>query len=193
VPNPGLVIENPLTGETIRFLRTFAEPSGHALRERTVRPGFPHESRPHAHATLVERFEVLEGSAAYRLGGEERSLNAGERIELPPNIPHLHPWNTGSGILRLRQEVQLDGGDREGASAVEDYLVTTFGLAREGRTAADGRPPLLQVAVSLRAAYPHVYLAGIPRPIQRALILLLAPIGRLAGFRSRYPRFEAGA
>lgn len=187
MPRPGEVIENPRTGETIRFLRTFAGGGESALRERTVLPGHPHETRPHVHATLTETFRVIQGEARYRLGGAQHPLRAGETVEMPPGIPHVHPWNVGSGVLRVTQEVRLTGGDLRGAAAVEDYLVTTFALARQGRTAADGRPPLLQVAVSLRAAYPHVYLAGIPRPVQRVLLALLAPIGRLAGYRVRDP------
>jgi quercetin dioxygenase-like cupin family protein len=183
VPRPGEVIDNPLTGETIRFVRTFAEGGDTAMRERTVLPGYPHERRAHAHATLTETFRVLEGEGRYRLGGSERSLAAGDSVEMPSGVPHVHPWNTGTGVLRMTQEVRLAGGDQDGAAAVEDYLVATFALAREGRTSADGRPPLLQVAVSLRAAYPHVYLAGIPRPAQRVLFALLAPIGRAAGYR----------
>lgn len=185
MPRPGDVIDNPLTGESIRFVRTFAEGGETALRERTVAPGFPHESRAHAHATLTETFRVLEGEARYRLGETEGTLAAGESIEMPRGVPHVHPWNAGSGVLRVTQEVRLHGDDVAGASAVEDYLVATFALAREGRTSADGRPPLLQVAVSLHAAYPHVYLAGIPRPLQRILFALLGPVGRAAGYRAR--------
>ena len=184
MPLPGQVIENPLTGETIRFERTFAEGGDSALRERTVRPGFPHEARAHAHTTLTEIFRLLEGEARYRLGDAERPLSAGESVEMPPGVPHVHPWNTGPGVLRMTQEVRLHGGDVAGAAAVEDYLVTTFALARAGRTSPDGRPPLLQVAVSLNAAYPHVYLAGIPRWVQRILFAALAPIGRAAGYRA---------
>jgi mannose-6-phosphate isomerase-like protein (cupin superfamily) len=190
MPHPGQTIDNPITGESIRFVRTFAEGRGPAVRERTVLPGRPHERRPHAHATLTEIFEVLEGEARYRLGDEERALVAGERVEMPPNVPHVHPWNVGSGPLRVRQAVHLQGNDLAGAAAVEDYLVTTFGLAREGRTAADGRAPLLQVAVSLHAAYPHVYLAGVPGSVQRTLFAILAPIGRAAGYRAKYARFD---
>jgi mannose-6-phosphate isomerase-like protein (cupin superfamily) len=190
MPRPGLTIQNPLTGETIRFARTFAEGGDRAERERTVLPGYPHEPRPHAHATLTERFTLHEGAARYRLGGTEGELRPGQSVEMPPRIPHVHPWNVGSTPLRMTQEVMLEGGDTVGASAVEDYLVTTFGLAREGRTGADGRPPLLQVAVSLHAAPPPRYLAGLPIPLQRVLFGLLAPVGRLLGYRARYERFE---
>jgi mannose-6-phosphate isomerase-like protein (cupin superfamily) len=190
MPQSGDVIENPVLGERVTFLQTILEcGDGPAVRIRTIEPHRPHDDRPHAHATFTEVFEVLEGRARYRLGDQTGELGRGETISMPPHVAHVHPWNVGESNLRVRQEVHLHTNDRAGAAAVEDYLVTTFGLAREGRVLPDGRPAFLQTVVSLHAALPHVYAAGIPLAVQRILFGVLAPVARLAGYRPRYARF----
>ena len=51
----------------------------------------------HLHRRWTETFEILQGSAACRRGAEERRLAAGESIVMPPNVPHVHPWNVDQG------------------------------------------------------------------------------------------------
>jgi mannose-6-phosphate isomerase-like protein (cupin superfamily) len=188
----GQTIENPYFGEKITFIETIAGTNGkRGIRERVILPNHPREQRAHLHDTLTETFEILEGTARYRLGNDEHPLGAGETIEMPPKIPHIHPWNIGNTVLRVRQTVTVHTSDIQGVVAVEDYLVTTFGLARDGKLKPDGTPPFLQVAVSFRAMIPHAYLAGIPLGVQKVLFGLLAPIGEMQGYRVRYDKYEA--
>src|SRR5258708_40361968 len=45
--------------------------------------GAPAASPAHVHKTWVETFEILEGTSAYVLGGEQRTLRKGENVCMP--------------------------------------------------------------------------------------------------------------
>ena len=58
----GDVIENPVTGETVRFLQTAAETDGELVEiEVTIQPDGA-VAAAHAHPYQSERFEVIEGT-----------------------------------------------------------------------------------------------------------------------------------
>ena len=72
----GDVIENPMTGERLRFLETSSETNGESVRvECTVQPnGFV--AAAHLHPKQTEHFEIESGVVAFKLDGKFR--NAGE-------------------------------------------------------------------------------------------------------------------
>jgi quercetin dioxygenase-like cupin family protein len=74
----GDTIENPITGERVRFLKTSAETGGElVLIDTTVAPnGFV--AAEHVHPYQSERFEVLTGEVEFRLEGEHVIARAGE-------------------------------------------------------------------------------------------------------------------
>ena len=66
----GQTIENPVTGETITFLRTAAETDGELVEiEVTVQPDGA-VAAAHVHPYQSERFEILEGTLEFRNGRE---------------------------------------------------------------------------------------------------------------------------
>ena len=65
--------------------------------------GAPAANPAHVHETWVETFEILEGTAACLLGGEQRTLRKGESVLMPARVPHVHPWNTGADKMVYRQ------------------------------------------------------------------------------------------
>jgi hypothetical protein len=71
------------------------------------------------------------------------------------------------------------------ALSTEDLFAATWGLARAGRTDAQGRPNLLQAAVLLQAYAREFRLLRPPRWVQVPVFALLGAIGRLAGYRAR--------
>jgi quercetin dioxygenase-like cupin family protein len=91
------MIENPRTGERIEFaVRT---PELLVIDTVWTRPG--HRAVAHRHPEMEERFEVMEGRAAFRIAGEESIAAAGEVVVVSPGIPHL-AWNPTNGPVRLR-------------------------------------------------------------------------------------------
>src|SRR5688572_2917802 len=91
------MIENPRTGEQIVFeVRT---PELLVMRSTWTRPG--RRAAAHVHPEMEERYDVLEGTAAFRIGAVERTAIAGETVVVPPGTPHL-AWNPTDGVVRLR-------------------------------------------------------------------------------------------
>jgi mannose-6-phosphate isomerase-like protein (cupin superfamily) len=68
-----------------------------------TRPG--HRAGEHVHPGMEERWEVVAGRAAFRIGDDERELGPGETVVAPPGTPHL-AWNPTGGEVRLRIEMR---------------------------------------------------------------------------------------
>lgn len=84
---------------------------------------------------------------------------AHQSLVVPKNTPHTW-WNEGADEARVLVEVRP-------ALNTETLTETICGLARDGKTNQEDVPGLLQMA----------------------LYALLAPIGGLLGYKSRYPRY----
>jgi hypothetical protein len=85
------------------------------------------------------------------------------------------------------EQVRIRGQIRP-ALRTENFFETFFGLGRDGKTNRKGLPNLLQLAVLAREYEDEMRLAKPPFAIQRMLFAPLAIVGRIFGYRSRYPR-----
>jgi quercetin dioxygenase-like cupin family protein len=90
-------IVNPATGEEITFLAE--SPELLVMESAWTRPG--HRATEHVHPGMEERWVVLEGAAAFRIGGEEVRAGPGDEVVAPAGVPHL-AWNPTDGPVRLR-------------------------------------------------------------------------------------------
>lgn len=72
------------------------------------------------------------------------------------------------------------------AGNFEMFLETTAGLAAVGKVNAAGVPNLLQTAVILQEYWNVFRLVGPPQWIQKPLFAVLAPVGRMLGYRPYY-------
>jgi hypothetical protein len=72
---------------------------------------------------------------------------------------------------------------------------TAWGLARDGKATKAGLPKNpLQLVVFANEHKDEVFLTRPPIPVQKALFAilgLLAPVGRLLGYRATYPQYSA--
>lgn len=95
------MIENERTGEQVEFLVETAE----LLRMDVTwtRPG--HRAVRHAHPGMEERWEVLEGRAAFDIDGVLVDAGVGTTVVAPPGRPHL-AWNPTDRPVRLRIEMR---------------------------------------------------------------------------------------
>ena len=114
----GETVENPATGERITFVRTAADTGGELLVMDDVwtRPG--HRAAGHVHPEIEERWEVVSGRAAFRIGEEELEAGPGETVVAPPGVRHI-AWNPTDGEVRLRIEMRP-------ALRWEDFVVRLF-------------------------------------------------------------------
>lgn len=176
--------ENRITGEHVLLLRGDEDGRGQSfLVLLTVSPDGAVVGE-HVHPRVRESFRVISGEIAMKLDGQERRLVAGEEARAEPGVAHAW-WNTGSEPARVLLEI--DPPDMR----FQMMIATLFGLANAGRTNARGMPGPLQLSLIGREFDDVIRFTSPPRPIQRFVTALLAPLGRARGYRAVYPEFLA--
>ena len=177
----GDVFENPVTGE-FGYVRVGTEETGGKLMvsDLRVRPGGA-VLGAHLHPTIDEKFTVVKGKIGYMLGEKKGVLQAGESAELPMGIPHDW-WNAGDEEARVIVEIRP-------ADRFEQMALTMFGLAHEGKTNSKGVPNPLQLAVISQEFADVVQFMSPPPVVQRILFAVLAPLGKLLGYKAIYPHY----
>jgi quercetin dioxygenase-like cupin family protein len=170
----GETFENPRTGGRLTVTRREDDllEVERLYKPRTGKAG------PHVHLDFVQSFEVLDGTASVSLDGDERKLAAGQTLEVPKGVKHVDAWNAEDGDLRVRLRftpVPL---------FVETYTERAGDLIRRDALNKRQEVPMLQLFVVLHATKGQSFGAGPPIAMQRALLPLLAAIGRLRGFRA---------
>jgi quercetin dioxygenase-like cupin family protein len=186
VAKAGDVIENPITGERITFLKTTRETNGELLRfEYVLPPGFTIPQHVHPHQE--ERHEVLSGTLRGRVGGQERDYAEGERVVGPAGVPHAWQNPSSDEELRFVSEIRPP-------LVFETILETYCGLARDGKTTKQSIPKNpLQLAVLVDETRGMFYSSRAPVDVQEAFLALfsvLASVGRMLGYKARYPEYS---
>lgn len=168
------VIENPLTGERLRFLR---RSEGTVWVELT----FPAGGVPvpeHRHPGW-ERFEVREGVLDLTVAGEVHRLYPGEEHTVTTEFHY--PANTGD----LDAVVVVSASPGEPA---ERGLRGAFGMARDGLIDADGRPRDI-LAMALLTEGGRYQPAGMPRALWVPLMTVLGWVAAVVGKRRLLERY----
>jgi mannose-6-phosphate isomerase-like protein (cupin superfamily) len=166
----GQTISNPQTGEQITFRRTGADTNGElAELQLRVEPGGA-AAAAHVHPKQVERFDVHSGWLRITIGDDEISVGPGETATVPPGTPHV--WHA-AGAEELRMTVTF-----EPALTAERFFEQFFALANAGKTKRNGTMSVLRGAVVLDDNPDFIYVPKLPVALQKALVRLLAPVGR---------------
>jgi GNAT superfamily N-acetyltransferase/mannose-6-phosphate isomerase-like protein (cupin superfamily) len=177
----GALYENPVTGERGVVRVAPQEANGHLLVvDLYLRPGGA-VAGEHVHPVLTETFTVVRGRLAVRHGGRELQADPGTRVEVRPGVAHDF-WNASAEEVRLLVEVRP--GER-----LEQLIRQLFLTAQDGRSDARGRPRPLHAALLAREFGDTIRFTSPPRPVQRALSGLLAPVARAAGRRALDPDY----
>jgi quercetin dioxygenase-like cupin family protein len=183
----GETIENPLTGERMTFLKTTADTSGRSFEfEFVAPPGWAVSEHIHPHQH--ERTQMVSGVLSGRVAGEEFRLVSGEVRVVPSSV--VHAWRNPSDQEEARFSVEFSP-----ALKMESGFETAWALARDGKATKAGLPKNpLQLVVFANEHKDEVFLTRPPIPVQKALFAvlgLLAPVGRLLGYRATYSRYGA--
>ncbi len=172
------VLENPVTGETMRVLESTDETFviEYALK--------PHGEIPleHFHPNIEQEIAVTSGEMHVTVNGEHKVIKAGESFAAPPSALHFQ-WNPHD-VETVATETYRPAGRNH------DFFRTLFGLARDGHTDAHGMPSLL-----VRAAIFSEFSDTI-RPAAfgvRCVIALLAPLSRVLGYGRLISRYREPA
>ena len=178
----GDILENPVTGERMKFLKTAADTSGEAVVvELELAPtGFV--AMPHVHPLQSERFEIVEGTVAFKLGRETIVAEVGDVVTVEPGTPHKF-WNESGEPARFVTVVRP-------ALRFEELIETMYSLAADGKTSKKGMPNPLRLAVIARHHFDDVRLPVVPQSLQRAALALGAPVGRLVGYEASYAPYS---
>lgn len=179
----GDVIVSSVSGERTIFRQTAKDTQGTLLQFDTFMAIGGQGPVEHVHVRQEERFDVIAGTMGVSLNGQERLLRPGEFVVIPPGAPHRW-WNGGAEELQVRTELRP-------ALNAERFYETIYGLARDGKTDAFGRPAFLQIV-----AMGPVYELFLPKPpilLQRLLFAIVGPFAKLCGYRAWYPKYSPDA
>lgn len=160
------------SGARRKFLKTGSETAGALLEMEVTYP--PHSERPtlHYHPHQAEHFLVLAGRFRVVVAGETQIYGPGETFDVPAAAEHQME-NISAEPGRLNWQVRP-------ALRTQDFFTA---LWQAGESSKTGRPNLLQLAVLL-THYRQEFVPSNPSPLlQKFLFGILAPIGRLLGYR----------
>ena len=172
---PGDRLDNPVTGEVMIFHQTAAESGGELVRVETIVKPNGFVAAAHVHPAQTERFDILEGTLDFRVGGESVRVVAGDELVVPPGTPHRF-WKAGDEDAAFLMEVRP-------ALKFESLIETMFTLAAAGKTGKRGLPGPFPLAVIAREHFDTVQLPFPPVVLQRAALAVAAPLGRAFGHR----------
>jgi quercetin dioxygenase-like cupin family protein len=181
MPRQGQILIHPTAGDQYEFLETAKDTNGERV---TIKMSIKSKGQlvpNHLHALQDEHFEVLSGKLSIWLDGKQLSLKQGEKITLPKNKPHNH-YNQDDETLVFIQTI---------TPALDfDYLLENIiGLSIDGKM-PNGKAGLIQELVTLRYLDSKSYLADIPLGLQKLLMNIIGPIGRLMGYRAIYRKYS---
>jgi quercetin dioxygenase-like cupin family protein len=181
MPTKGKTITNPTNGDSFEFIETAKDTHGKRVTVKATIKSRGQYVPKHFHLLQDETFEVISGQLTILLDGQTRSLKAGEKITLPKTKPHNHYNNESTPVIYIHTvSPALDF----------DYLIENLmGLAADGK-AKNGKYGLVQELVTLKYLDSKSYLADVPVGIQDVLKNIIAPIGRLFGYRAIYKKYS---
>ena len=174
----GQILDNPVTGERIRFVATAADTGGERLTFEMELGPDGRVPGTHVHPEQEERFRVLAGTMTFRLGLRRIVARAGDTVVVPAGRAHRFA-NGGEDTARVRVEVVP-------ALDMEHLLTTTAELAQAGEVMRSGMPRPLQLALFVQRFRREVRAPFAPAPLVRALLAPLAVLARRRGHATRY-------
>ena len=190
----GDVYENTVTREYAVILRGSEDRgNGPAIVHLTAGPGAAVVGE-HTHPHMQERFTVVRGRLDARIAGEVRSLGPGESATVGAGV--AHDWWNASNTEEAHVLIDIDkapGAHGVDLNRFELLIGTLFGLANDGGVDRKGRPFPFQaavIAVIAREFSDVIVFTHPPRAIQFVALGVLAPIGKLLGYRATYYRYS---
>jgi quercetin dioxygenase-like cupin family protein len=186
----GFTFEHPTTKTRTVVLESDAETNGMGwLLEVTRYSKSGSDLGEHLHLTWTETFEIIKGTAKYKLDDNERIAKAGESFVVEPSHFHIHPWNATDDELVYRQR---DRFAERNPAAVQDILgifATRTGMARDG-IRYKGFAKLLFQSATIRTAIRHGnYVASPSMTTQKLLASTLGLLGELLGYKAVNPKY----
>jgi quercetin dioxygenase-like cupin family protein len=181
MPTKGQILTNSDTGDIYEFLETAKDTNGKRVTIKMTLESKGELVPNHFHALQDEHFEVVSGNLTILVDGKKQVLTQGEKITLSKNKPHNHYNNHNEPVVFIQSVTPaLDF----------DYLLENIiGLTIDGKM-PNGKAGLVQELVTLKYLDSKSYLADIPIGLQKFLMNIIAPIGRMFGYRAIYKKYS---
>jgi len=143
---------NPITGERIVFRKTAADTDGTLLEmdDFWTQPG--HRTPAHVHPEMQERWEIIAGTACFRVAGVERIAGPGGVVVAAPGVPH-QAWNPAVEPVHVRIQMRP-------ALRWETFVERLFALASDGPRGERGTPDPVPMLELLREFSREIVLAS---------------------------------
>src|ERR1043165_8968668 len=169
------IIINPVMDEEMEFITTTDQTGGLYFEFFQIlfrkKSGF---IREHIHFGMDETFEILEGTATYRINHMNRIATAGESVFIPRAIPHINPYNLTNERLVMRRKNEPD-------RAAENFYRKVYQLSTERKVNNQGQPNILQSSVIAYESNNETFFTFAPIWLQKLVINIFGPIGLLLG------------
>ena len=136
-------IENPRTGELVRFILTGDETGGELLVMENIWVRPDHTTTRHTHPGMEERWKVIEGTVGFQLGSERIHAGPGETVIAPPGVEHT-AWNEGGGQVVMRIDMRP-------ALRWEAFVRQLFALAGEELDDTSGERSIVELLTEFAA------------------------------------------
>ena len=178
----GKKIENPMTGQSIQFLRTAKDTGGALLEMETTYRSASTPPIPHYHPHQDEHFTVIKGELTLMTGRKMMVLKEGEQIRIPRGQHHAM-WNASSSPTIVNWKVSP-------ALETENLLEIVMGLSAAGKVNRKGMPSILQMSI-LAPRFSKVYRISQPaRWLQLLVFGVLKPFALLSGHQADFKNLE---
>jgi quercetin dioxygenase-like cupin family protein len=175
------IINNPKTGQTIKFLQTSGDTGGTLLEMESVFAPGSTEPPAHYHPCQQENFTILKGELRVRINGKLKQFGEGESFQIPKNTSHSM-WNNSTSMTTVHWQVAP-------ALNTENFFEEIMGLAVEGKTNQQGMPNILQVAL-IANKYNKIFRLSRPSfMVQKIVFAILSPFAYLSGYKSSYDKY----
>ena len=181
MPFKGQILKNSTTGDIFEFLETSNDTNGERMTLKQTVKTKGHLYPNHFHSLQDESFEVLAGKLTIWLEGKTKTISSGEKITLPKNKPHNHYNNDDEPVTFI--QIVFPALDFE-------YLLENIICLNRAGKMSNGRAGIVQELVTLKYLDSKTFLPGIPIGIQKVLMNIVGPIGRLFGYRAIYKKYS---
>jgi quercetin dioxygenase-like cupin family protein len=176
--NPPEEITSARTGQKMIFRKTGNETNGHLLEIECFSPPSNYKEPEHIHPFQENIFELISGTVHFWVNGSQHTITAGETITIPKGIPHYF-WNEGNMEAHYIQKFSP-------SLHIDQFFRTYFALTRENKVNKKGLPNLFLISIISLNHQNEIRLIKPPWAIQKFLFSLLAPIGKLMGYKAVY-------
>lgn len=181
MPEKGQLHTNPITGDFYEFIETAKDTNGKRVSIKATVKAKGQTVPNHIHVLQDETFEVISGKLTIWQDGQTTILYVGEKMTLPKNLPHNHFNGHNTPVTYIHSATP--------ALDFDFLFENVIGLAADGK-APNGKYGLMQELVGLKYIDGKIFLADMPIGIQKVMMELVGPIGRLLGYRAIYKKYS---